>query len=1299
MTGAITAHGKEAQVRHIGRSVFVLGAAFAAAMFISGVAWTQDADGDLMPDPYENSHACLMANTVDGSVDYDADGLTSLAEYQYSPSLDPCRADTDHDFLPDGWEHQYPGCGLNPLSLDSERAFVKLGSDQRLTSAPGYSQMCSLAWTGSGFGMSWYDNRDGNDEIYFALVSAAGAKVGPDYRVTSDENDSIRPSLVWTGSQYGVSWYDNRNGNYEIYFARQTVGGAKLGTDLQVTNDAGYSTRPSLAWTGSGFGISWEDNRDGNYEIYFARVSAAGVKLGPDLRVSGEAANSFRPSLAWTGSEFGVSWQDLRDGNYEIYFQRVSAAGVKLGAELRLTGNTAYSYLPSLVWAGSEFGVSWYDYRDGNDEIYFMRVSAAGAKIGADYRVTSAAGISAVPSLVWDGLEFGVSWYDNRDGNNEIYFARISAAGTKLGADFRVTNDAGGSYTTCLAWTGSEFGVGWFDDRDGNYEIYFTRLGGGAYTDKDGDNLAEDAEYRAGTNPCATDSDGDGIDDGVEITTYQTNPAVPDSDSDGLSDGAEINTHHTDARHHDTDHDGLGDGAEVNVWLTAPLVADTDGDAMRDGFEADHQVCAGLNPLLPGNTALDPDSDGLSNLAEFNAGADPCREDTDADALPDGWEDQYRGCGFDPTSLGSERPFVKLGSDQRLTSATGNSERSSLAWTGSEYGVSWVDTRNGSYEIFFARASVAGAKLDADLRVTTTYSTRPSLAWTGSEFGLSWTDDRDGNDEIYFARISAAGVKAGPDLRLTSNPHGSNTSSLVWTGSEFGVSWEDSPDGHVGIYFARVSAAGAKIGSDLWVFSGGSSFSSLAWTGSEFGVSWTDNNDGNYEIYFARISAAGGKLDEALRVTSDAADSFLPSLAWTGSEFGVGWYDSRDGDPEVYFARVSAAGEKIGSDLRVTGNASASYLFALSWTGSEFGASWEDWRDGNYEIYFARISAAGAKLGADLRVTGDASASFMPCLAWTGSEFGVSWNDGRDGGGYEIYFARIGGGPYTDKDRDDLAENGEYSQATNPCLWDTEGDRLPDGYEAANLAHEGGVLDPLNAFDAAADYDGDGNRNANEYWNGSDPWTIDPTPGQYENPGCYFWADADGDGNPAPSDLVLLKLQIAGVAQEYRDILPHGIDTLDLDRDGNAAPSDQIMLKLIVALSEQPGGYPSQALALEAVDTPTGSVAVGSTTHVTVSVHSVSGAPAFAPGFGVVFEVSGNAVLLGGDGTANGEAVGNRYDFSMEAAAGARANVVVLVTGPGAISIGAKVPECGAYPNGRWNDEVLLNSPVVINSP
>jgi len=46
----------------------------------------------------------------------------------------------------------------------------------------------------------------------------------------------------------------------------------KIGRDVRITNDASYSGFPSLAWTGSKYGVSWEDERDGNDEIYFARI-------------------------------------------------------------------------------------------------------------------------------------------------------------------------------------------------------------------------------------------------------------------------------------------------------------------------------------------------------------------------------------------------------------------------------------------------------------------------------------------------------------------------------------------------------------------------------------------------------------------------------------------------------------------------------------------------------------------------------------------------------------------------------------------------------------------------------------------------------------------------------------------------------------------------------------------------------------------------------------------------------------------------------------------------------------------
>jgi len=344
----------------------------------------------------------------------------------------------------------------------------KLGSDLRVTSAESYSYVPSLVWTGSEFGVSWEDYRDGNYEIYFARVSSSGAKLGSDLRVTSNASDSEYPSLAWTGSEFGVSWCDDYDYDFicdEIYFARVSADGTtKLGDDLRVTSAESYSYASSLAWTGSEFGVSWIGG--------FARLSSSGEKLGDDLSVGG----SF-PSLVWTGSEFGLGWSDVQDIYQEIYFARVSSSGDKLGSDLRVSSTTVSSSNPSLSWTGSEFGVSWWDY--GNFDIYFARVSSSGDKIGSDLRVSSNTSFSHAPSLAWTGFEFGVSWDDNRDGNYQIYFARVSSSGAKLGSDLRVTSKAISHYWPSLAWTGSEFGVSWQDYRDGNPEIYFARIGCG----------------------------------------------------------------------------------------------------------------------------------------------------------------------------------------------------------------------------------------------------------------------------------------------------------------------------------------------------------------------------------------------------------------------------------------------------------------------------------------------------------------------------------------------------------------------------------------------------------------------------------------------------------------------------------------------------------------------------------------------------------------------------------------------------------------------------------------------------
>jgi hypothetical protein len=86
--------------------------------------------------------------------------------------------------------------------------------------------------------------------------------------------------------------------------------------------------------------------------------------------------------------------------------------------------------------------------------------------------------------------------------------------------------------------------------------------------------------------------------------------------------------------HFDSDSDTLYDGREVRVYGTDRYDADTDDDGMPDGWEQTNS----LDPLDDTDADEDADSDGLSNLKEYQAGTDPNVADSDGDGLSDGAE-------------------------------------------------------------------------------------------------------------------------------------------------------------------------------------------------------------------------------------------------------------------------------------------------------------------------------------------------------------------------------------------------------------------------------------------------------------------------------------------------------------------------------------------------------------------------------------------------------------------------------------------------------------------------------------
>jgi len=281
-----------------------------------------------------------------------------------------------------------------------------------------------------------------------------------------------------------------------------------------------------------------------------------------------------------------------------------------------------------------------------------------------------------------------------------------------------------------------------------------------------------------------------------------------------------------------------------------------------------------------------------------------------------------------------------------------------------------------------------------------------------------------------------------------------------------------------------------------------------------------------------------------------------------------------------------------------------------------------------------------------------------------------------------------------DLDGDSLTNLSEYANSTYADEWDTDGDGLPDGFELMNMSgHTAGkCLDANSASDGVADFDGDGNDNRHEYWNGSDPWTMNPTGGE----GCFYWGDAgSGDGSLMATDVLDAVNEVSGIGGNYSNVIPPCKDVQEMTADGSMTATDIGILRSMI-VNQTFTTLNSRPDSLSVVSAGS-TVAVGSVTHVTVSLVNEGGS--HTAGFGVVFTIdtssTASAELLGGDGSGIS---GGRYDMTGVADDGGKATIYIRPTSTGTIYVNAAVPGCagGGTNIGRYSPEIKLEPAATI---
>lgn len=299
---------------------------------------------------------------------------------------------------------------------------INWGTDTRLTNDPNTSRQPSIAVSGSIVHVVWPDDRD--SEIHYKRSTDGGVSWGEDTPLTNTAGGSGSSSVSVSGSVVHVVWNDFQDFNNEIYYKRSTDGGVNWSSDTRLTNDPATSWEPSIAVSGSVVHVVWWENREGNNEIYYKRSTDGGVNWGADTRLTNNSASSETPFISVSDSVVHIVWNDDRDGNGEIYYRRSTDAGVSWGVDTRLTNNSANSRNPSVAVSGTTVHVVWPDQRDGNDEIYYKSSTDGGVAWGADIRLTNNVGESSWSSVTVSGSVVHVVWNDKRDGNFEIYYKR-----------------------------------------------------------------------------------------------------------------------------------------------------------------------------------------------------------------------------------------------------------------------------------------------------------------------------------------------------------------------------------------------------------------------------------------------------------------------------------------------------------------------------------------------------------------------------------------------------------------------------------------------------------------------------------------------------------------------------------------------------------------------------------------------------------------------------------------------------------------------------------------------------------
>ena len=317
-----------------------------------------------------------------------------------------------------------------------------------LSQATGGQQACQAVSDGAGGAIvTWVDYR-GDGDVYAQRVDGYGNVMWTTdgIPISTATNLQTFPRIVSDGAGGAIiSWRDSRGVDNDIYAQRIAADGTVQWTadGVAVCSATGGQDDPEIVSDEMGGAIiTWIDARGGSYtDIYAQRIDEDGVSqwIADGKAVCTASGNQYEPQITTDGLNGAIiTWYDYRNGNHDIYTSRVRADAtvywVVDGRSLcPASGHQRYCQIVSDGAGGAI--VAWQDERTDSGDIYAQRVNSSGNLVWT----TDGVGVCTNGALqnnidiVTDGSHGAIIlWDDNRGGGPDEYAQRIAPSGSTV---------------------------------------------------------------------------------------------------------------------------------------------------------------------------------------------------------------------------------------------------------------------------------------------------------------------------------------------------------------------------------------------------------------------------------------------------------------------------------------------------------------------------------------------------------------------------------------------------------------------------------------------------------------------------------------------------------------------------------------------------------------------------------------------------------------------------------------------------------------------------------------------------